>query len=215
MYIFKQPRIGGEVTLHTDHTFLWTDPQTVTGFWFALEDATLENGCMWAVPGGHRLPVRKRFRRASDDGGTEFEVFDPEPYPLDGEVPARGRARARSIVLHGALPHRSGPNRSDRSRHAYSLHAIDAHRVVSVGQLAAAFAVAAAAGVQMTRSTGTRSYAGRPRGGRQAYAPVFAVSPSAPPRWSTTAESCPAATSRTRRTGSRCAPSAGSWQPAR
>ena len=32
MYIFKQPRIGGEVVCHTDHTYLWTDPPSVTGF---------------------------------------------------------------------------------------------------------------------------------------------------------------------------------------
>ena len=32
MYIFKQPRIGGEVNCHTDHTFLWTEPQSVVGF---------------------------------------------------------------------------------------------------------------------------------------------------------------------------------------
>ncbi|MSZ34382.1 MAG: phytanoyl-CoA dioxygenase family protein, partial [Actinobacteria bacterium] len=52
MYIFKQPRIGGEVNCHTDHTFLWTEPQSVVGFWFAIDDATTENGCMWALPGG-------------------------------------------------------------------------------------------------------------------------------------------------------------------
>jgi phytanoyl-CoA hydroxylase len=47
MYIFKQPGIGGEVGCHQDATFLYTDPVTVTGFWFALEDATLDNGCLW------------------------------------------------------------------------------------------------------------------------------------------------------------------------
>ena len=43
MYIFKQPRIGGEVSVHQDATFLWTDPLSVIGFWFALEDATIDN----------------------------------------------------------------------------------------------------------------------------------------------------------------------------
>ena len=43
MYICKQPFIGGEVGCHQDATFLYTDPITVTGFWFALEDATREN----------------------------------------------------------------------------------------------------------------------------------------------------------------------------
>src|SRR3954469_19783993 len=55
MYIFKQPGIGGEVTCHQDSTFLLTVPPSIVGLWFALEDATKENGCLWALPGGHRL----------------------------------------------------------------------------------------------------------------------------------------------------------------
>ena len=51
MYIFKPPRIGGEVYCHQDSTFLYTEPESCTGFWFALEDATTENGCMHFIPG--------------------------------------------------------------------------------------------------------------------------------------------------------------------
>ena len=123
MYILKAPHVGGEVTLHTDHTFLWTEPRSVTGFWFALEDATLENGCLWALAGGHRLPARKRFRR-DGGGGTTFDVFDAEPYPNEGEVPLEA-AQGTLVVLHGLLPHRSEANRSGRSRAAYTLHCID------------------------------------------------------------------------------------------
>jgi len=124
MYIFKQPLIGGEVTAHQDHTFLWTDPPTATGLWFALEDATLDNGCLWARPGSHREPPRKRFRRVPG-GGTGFETFDDRELPLDGMIPLEA-AKGSCIVLHGLLPHRSGANRSPRSRQAYSLHVIDA-----------------------------------------------------------------------------------------
>lgn len=125
MYIFKQPRIGGEVVCHTDHTYLWTDPPSATGFWFAIDDATTENGCMWALPGGHRLPVKSRSRLNAARTATELEVFDPAPYPDEGLVPLEAR-RGTLILLHGALPHLSGPNRSDKPRHAYTLHAIDA-----------------------------------------------------------------------------------------
>jgi phytanoyl-CoA hydroxylase len=123
MVIFKQPHIGGEVHLHTDHTFLWTEPQSVTGFWFALEDATIENGCLRVVPGGHRAAPRQRFRRTAE-GGTAMEVLDPTPIPTTGEVPVEVEA-GTLVVLHGMLPHRSGPNHSARSRHAYTLHAIE------------------------------------------------------------------------------------------
>ena len=51
MYIFKNPRIGGEVTPHQDGTFLRNDPLKLVGYWFPIDDATLENGCLWFVPG--------------------------------------------------------------------------------------------------------------------------------------------------------------------
>ncbi len=125
MYICKQPRIGGEVSCHQDATFLYTDPVTVTGFWFAVEDATLENGCLWAEPGGHTSPLRKRFVRTSSDDGATFEVLDfsPMPEPPQGLVPLEVTA-GTLVVLHGLLPHWSDVNRSDKSRHAYSLHCI-------------------------------------------------------------------------------------------
>ena len=83
MYIFKQPHIGGEVVCLQDSTFLYTEPHSVTGFWFALEDATLENGCMWALPGGHRAGLKSRFVRA-EDGRVRFVVLDATPWPAFG-----------------------------------------------------------------------------------------------------------------------------------
>jgi len=124
MYIFKQPRIGGEVVCHTDHTYLWTEPPSVAGFWFAIDDATTANGCMWALSGGHRLPVRARSRLNAARTATELEVLDPAPYPQEGLVPLEAK-RGTLVLLHGALPHLSGPNRSDSPRHAFTLHAID------------------------------------------------------------------------------------------
>ena len=63
MYIFKQPRIGTQVTPHQDGTFLYNDPLKLVGFWFPIDDATLENGCLWYIPGSHKLPIKKRFLR--------------------------------------------------------------------------------------------------------------------------------------------------------
>jgi phytanoyl-CoA hydroxylase len=53
MLIFKQPGVGGIVPPHTDSTFLYTDPPSATGLWFALEDCNENNGCMWFAPGSH------------------------------------------------------------------------------------------------------------------------------------------------------------------
>ncbi|MEO5974433.1 MAG: phytanoyl-CoA dioxygenase family protein [Ilumatobacteraceae bacterium] len=124
MYIFKQPRIGGEVNCHTDHTFLWTEPQSAIGFWVAIDDATTENGCMWALPGGHRIPVKSRSKMNATRTATITEVYDSTPYPTTGLVPLEA-TRGTLILLNGSLPHRSGPNTSHKPRHAYTVHVID------------------------------------------------------------------------------------------
>jgi phytanoyl-CoA hydroxylase len=124
MYIFKQPRIGGEVVCHQDATFLHTEPPSVLGLWFALEDATTLNGCLYAAPGGHKGPLRSRFVR--EDYRTETITLDPTPLPTEGLVPLEV-PQGTLVVLHGLLPHGSAPNRSTRSRHASALHVIDGH----------------------------------------------------------------------------------------
>jgi len=127
MYIFKPPRIGGEVTPHIDRTFLWTDPGSVVGIWVAIDDATVDNGCLWAIPGSHRQPPRTRFRRHINEDGTvrgEMDVLDPNPYSTDGGVPLEAK-RGTAVLLHGQLVHWSHPNTSSHSRHAFTLHVID------------------------------------------------------------------------------------------
>ena len=89
MYIFKQPHIGGEVGCHQDATFLYTEPMSVTGFWFAIEDATVENGCLWAQPGGHRGPLRSASSAPASDDGTTFVTARRH-----AAADAAGRARA-------------------------------------------------------------------------------------------------------------------------
>jgi len=124
MYIFKQPNIGGEVTCHQDSTFLYTEPIDIVGLWFALKEATIENGCLWAIPGGHRRGLKSRWVR-SRNGGMEFEIYDNEPWPENELVPLEVK-KGSLILLHGLLPHRSFENRSPNSRHAYTLHLIHA-----------------------------------------------------------------------------------------
>lgn len=125
MMIFKHARIGGVVDIHQDATFLYTEPGSCIGFWFALEDATQENGCLWAKPGGHQTPLRSCFKRKKE-GGTEMISLNEEPYSMEGMMPLEVKKGA-CIVLHGLLPHYSLPNTSGRSRQAYAIHTISSH----------------------------------------------------------------------------------------
>jgi phytanoyl-CoA hydroxylase len=110
MYIFKQPSIGGTVHSHQDSTFLYTTPkQSCLGLWLALDDATLDNGCLWVRPQSHLEPVRRQFLRnphyrfdanedEKDDAATEdapsvpkliFEDRNPTPDHVtwEGQLP--------------------------------------------------------------------------------------------------------------------------------
>ena len=133
--IFKQPAIGGEVRWHQDATYFDTTPQSVVAFWFALEDATLDNGCLWVQKhGGQRSPLREVFGR--DDGGSlRLQKLDTTPWPEAEDSLAETLALEVSagtlIVFHGLLPHASAPNRSAKSRMAYTLHASDGACVYS------------------------------------------------------------------------------------
>lgn len=123
MYIFKPPRIGGEVYCHQDSTFIYTEPDSCVGFWFALEDATVDNGCMHFIPGGHKMGLKQRHLRGVD-GKLTFETLDDSPWPEELKLAAEAPA-GTLVIFDGRTPHLSGPNRSEKSRHAYTLHLID------------------------------------------------------------------------------------------
>ena len=121
MYIFKQPRIGDQVDWHQDATFFTTRPNTVKAFWFAVDDATQENGCLWVAKKCSQL--RQQF--IVENGQSSMKSLDDEAWPeLEDAIPLEVSAGSL-IVFDGLLPHFSSPNTSNFSRHAYTLHVVD------------------------------------------------------------------------------------------
>jgi phytanoyl-CoA hydroxylase len=144
MIICKQPEIGGRVPPHQDSTFLYTDPPSAVGFWYALEDATAENGCLSFAAGSHkRAPIRSRFVRTSPPSdssseeeatGTTFAENSGSQWPsnltedttVKKEVYELGEVKAGTLVLiHGNLLHKSEKNTSMKGRMIYTFHCIE------------------------------------------------------------------------------------------
>jgi phytanoyl-CoA hydroxylase len=125
MYIFKQPRIGGEVRWHQDASYLMTKPASVIGFWVAVEDAHRDNGCLWVQPGGHTTPLRSvyEYDHASQHG--ELRSVGDLPWPGDEEALAVEVPAGSLVIFHDHMPHYSSQNRSDQSRHAFTMHFAD------------------------------------------------------------------------------------------
>ena len=79
MFIFNQPRIGGEVSFHQDQIFLYTESLSMKGFWFALKNSTHENGCLWAIPGAHKNGLKSRFYRKENGEERKWRFLMIQP----------------------------------------------------------------------------------------------------------------------------------------
>jgi hypothetical protein len=112
----KRAHKGGHIILHQDFPY-WSDltkiaSRVATAMIF-LDDATVENGCLEAVPGSHREGVQA-LRSIEGFGGLEM---DPLKYDRSRLIPLE--VPAGSVVFFGAfLVHRSLPNRSGADRRA-------------------------------------------------------------------------------------------------
>lgn len=127
MYIFKNKKIGGEVTPHTDNIYLRTSPSSCTGIWVAFDDAKVENGCMWGIPGSHMTPTNYFLKLGKDERGNKKVFYDPPTppeYDIDQSVPLEA-SKGSVIILHGDFVHFSNDNKSDQQRHAYTLHFVE------------------------------------------------------------------------------------------
>jgi phytanoyl-CoA hydroxylase len=141
MIICKQPEIGGAVPPHQDSTFLYTRPPSAVGFWIALEDATVENGCLSFAAGSHlREPVRKRFVKKQSGEGTGFEdvasgpldrfprdflQYKEEKWVVEEDYKLEEVKAGDLVLIHGNLLHKSEKNLSGKSRCIYTFHIIE------------------------------------------------------------------------------------------
>jgi phytanoyl-CoA hydroxylase len=96
---------------HQDEDFIPTRDRSLTGAWIALDDATVENGCLWVLPGSHRPGLLWEMRQQDD---PRFDCTDESynfPYRDEDAVPVE--VKAGSVVFfNGYLLHRSLPNRA-------------------------------------------------------------------------------------------------------
>ncbi len=96
---------------HQDEDYIPTRDRSLTGAWLAMDDATVENGCLWVIPGSHKPGILwpQSFHNNRDfDCSWESHSF---PYSDSDAVPVE--VPAGSVVLfNGYLLHRSLPNRA-------------------------------------------------------------------------------------------------------
>ncbi len=130
VYIPKHAdEVGSDVRPHQESTFAHTEPQTAVVLWIALEDALIDNACMWGILGSNHWPLkyvsrvdhsakRRHFEKINEVDIPEFdpknEIFTPLPV-----------ASGDALIFHGNFVHCSPINTSHRSRAAISFQFLD------------------------------------------------------------------------------------------
>lgn len=95
---------------HQDETFIPTPDRSLIGVWIALDDATIDNGCLWLHPGSHAEGKLWPGRPTDDprfDGSPESFGW---PWPSEGGVAAEVSA-GTVLFFNGFTLHRSLDNR--------------------------------------------------------------------------------------------------------
>lgn len=109
MALLKPPRIGREKPWHQDHAYFnYTLDTRVVGVWIALDEATVDNGCMVILPGSHRQGPVVHFRR------RDWQICDTDANQGDAvAVPLKpgGALFFASLLHHGTPTNHSGSRR--------------------------------------------------------------------------------------------------------
>jgi ectoine hydroxylase-related dioxygenase (phytanoyl-CoA dioxygenase family) len=124
MYYFKPPGAKGQ-GMHQDDMYLLTAPATCIAAWTAIDDATVENGCLYVSPGSQKRGIFCPDKNMSDMwmnyGDSHITPFPRDLKPIPVEVP-----RGSTMFFGGHLIHGSGPNRSKTKwRRTFIGHYID------------------------------------------------------------------------------------------
>lgn len=112
--LLKPPGVGSPKGMHQDSPYWCIEPMALCSCWFAIDNATSENGCMAVLPGRHKKPPMPHIRVTDD------YVADPDLYDMNDAVLLPVKAGG-GLFFHSLLPHYTGPNQSRAWRRAIAL----------------------------------------------------------------------------------------------
>jgi ectoine hydroxylase-related dioxygenase (phytanoyl-CoA dioxygenase family) len=113
MLIDKAPMTNTPTPWHQDAAY-WIDmpDRRAVSAWVALDEATVDNGCMWFVPGSHLNPLRPHRQAGKGGGALECEATEAEGVPAPLQP-------GSATFHHGGTLHYSRGNSTESRRRAY------------------------------------------------------------------------------------------------
>lgn len=121
---FMKPPGGVAKPYHQDSAYFSIDPPALVTCWIALDDVTIENGCVWCIPGSHQGPLHDH-SQAWDLGDRVDKQVPDNQIAIERETPITMTAGSCSFH-HSMLLHRSGPNQTGQPRRGLAVHFMSA-----------------------------------------------------------------------------------------
>ena len=120
---YKPAKKGGVVAWHQDYSY-WTRTIPIAHItcWCALDDATIENGCLHYIPGSHKWGLMPKPVIAGEPEGIKDFLNDEQKEKFAHPQPAPVKA-GEAIFHHSLTLHGSGENKSSRPRRAFVINA--------------------------------------------------------------------------------------------
>lgn len=113
MYITKEAGDASVIAWHQDCSYNPMDARSVV-IWIAFDDATVENGCMWFIPGSHRLGQLEFDKNPSG----VLETRDAESFGAPVAMPVKA---GEAVIFSDQLLHMSRGNiTTDRPRRTFN-----------------------------------------------------------------------------------------------
>ena len=113
MLFIKAPGKAGQ-SWHQDEYYIPTRDKSLVGAWIAIDDATIENGCLWIIPGSHQPAyIRKRIPNTSGEY-ADIDTIDISAYPREQQVPVEVKSGTvvffNGYTLHSSLRNKTSAN---------------------------------------------------------------------------------------------------------
>jgi phytanoyl-CoA hydroxylase len=108
----KHPRYSSSTGWHRDSRYWNFERAELISVWLALRDEVVENGCLWVIPGSHRLSLE----------ADQFDTaqFLRKDYPANQDLLKQARSvplRAGDVLLfHSNLFHAAGANHTQATK---------------------------------------------------------------------------------------------------
>jgi phytanoyl-CoA hydroxylase len=110
MLFVKAPGKAGQAW-HQDEYYIPTRDKSLIGVWIAIDDATIENGCLWIIPGSHKPSYMMNRVENTSSEYADTDTIDVSNYPQDHLVPVEVKSGA-IVFFNGYVLHSSKRNKT-------------------------------------------------------------------------------------------------------